>query len=82
MEKSYIHGSLERNSPLRESGITSKIVDLFQKFNDERKASSLGLPMRGHLSTCVSSLLKNGWIYVKTGQIESCTRNWMESAYM
>ena len=48
-------GFIERNSPLRESGITQKILELFKKFEDERL------------------LLNNGWIYVKTGQIESCT---------
>ncbi len=62
-----------KETPLKKKWYNPKSALPFLKIKDERKASSLGLLMRGHLSTCVSSLLKNGWIYVKTGQIESCT---------
>ncbi len=48
--KSNSTGSVERTSTPRESGITQKILDFLKKIKDERKVSSLGLPMRGHLS--------------------------------
>ncbi len=73
LRRSVYYRVHSKKLPLRESGITPKIIDLFLKFKNERKASSLGLLMRGHLSTCVSSLLKKWLDYVKRGQIESCT---------
>ncbi len=36
------------------------VVAVWALIKDKRKAARLGLPMRGHLSTCVSSLLKMG----------------------
>ncbi len=37
------------------------------------RPQSLGLPMRGHFVYMCIIVTENGWIYVKTGQIESCT---------
>ena len=70
IQRSYVTSEILNSFRICLLHIHAKILDLFK---DERKASSLGLPVRGHLSTCVSSLLKNEQIYGKIGQIERCT---------